>query len=241
MNKVLISLMLVLMSVVAYAEESSIPLDKMVPNLEDKASLQKGLTTFTNYCYGCHSLKYQRYERNAEDLGIPPAIYEENLIFSKDKIGSLMKIAMPEAQAKVWFGNPPPDLTLEARLRGPDWLYSYLRGFYADPKRPWGVNNAVFPNVGMPDVLADLQGVCAQKPEFGDQATTKGCTKFASPGTMTKEEYDQSIYDLVNFLVYVGEPSKLESHRIGWYVLGFLAFLFIWVYFLNKEYWKDIH
>jgi len=229
----------------------SIPMDHISTDIRDNESMQRGLALFSNYCFGCHSLEYARYERAATDLGIPAEIFEENLLEGDAKIGSLMTISMPADQAKVWFGTAPPDLTLSARLRGPDWLYNYLRGFYADPKRPYGVNNVVFKDVGMPHVLADLQGVCAEAPELGVEpevdplsgniVKSSGCKTFKTEGSMTPEEYDQAIYDLVNFLEYVGEPSRLQSERLGLYVLVFLAFLFVFVYYLNKEYWRDIH
>lgn len=230
---------------------AAVPLDHIDTDIRDQESMQRGLTLYTNYCFGCHSLEYSRYVRAAEDLGIPKEIFEENLIDGDAKIGELMTIAMPKDQAKVWFGNPPPDLTLSARLRGPDWLYSYLRGFYADPKRPYGVNNVVFKDVGMPHVLADLQGLCAEPPALGVEpevdplsgniVKSSGCEVFEKEGSMTPAEYDEAIYDLVNFLEYVGEPSRLQSESLGRYVLIFLAFFFVFVYYLNKEYWKGIH
>jgi ubiquinol-cytochrome c reductase cytochrome c1 subunit len=251
MKRLIVIFSLLLCASFSYAGEETVTLDHIKPNLNDKASLQNGAKVFTNYCFGCHELKYARYERVANDLGIPADIYEKNLIFNHAKIGSLMTNSMPKDEAKKWFGNPPPDLTLVARSRGADWLYSYLRGFYKDPARPWGVNNVVFKNVGMPHVLADLQGVCAQPPELGIKPKVdplsgqiikqSGCDKFARKGSMTPEEYNQNIYDLVNFLVYMGKPYQLESQRLGIYVLIFLAFLFVFAWFLNKEYWKDVH
>ncbi len=229
----------------------SIPMDHIETDIRDQESMQRGLALFTNYCFGCHSMKYARYERAAMDLGIPNELFEENLIFGEAKIGNLMEIAMPADQAKAWFGAAPPDLTLTARLRGPDWLYNYLRAFYADEKRPYGVNNVVFKDVGMPHVLADLQGVCAEAPELGVEpevdplsgniVKSSGCKEFVVEGSMTPEEYDEAIYDLVNFLEYVGEPSRLQSEELGRMVLIFLAFFFVFVYFLNKEYWRGIH
>ncbi len=252
MKKLLIACLLGLASFGAVAAGGPLPpMDKVKVDITDQESMQKGLALFMNYCFGCHALGYARYERTADDLGIPHDIFEENLLAGDAKIGELMKIAMPTDKAKVWFGNPPPDLTLSARLRGPDWLYNYLRGFYADPSRPYGVNNVVFKDVGMPHVLAGLQGVCAQPPELGvkpevDPLSGKiikesGCAEFATEGTMTPDQYDDAIRDLVNFLEYVGEPSRLESENLGVKVLIFLAFLFVFVYFLNKEYWRGIH
>lgn len=252
MKKLLLSFVFAIVPVVALAAGGAgVPLDHMKPDLEDKVSLQNGAALFTNYCMGCHSMKYARYERVANDLGIPNELYEQNLIFGDAKIGELMTIAMPAGDAKSWFGNPPPDLTLEARLRGADWLYSYMRAFYVDPSRPYGVNNVVFKDVGMPHVLAGLQGVCSEAPHIGMKPEVdplsgrivkdSGCQQFKTEGSMSKAEYDQAIYDLVNFMVYMGEPSRLESERLGRYVLIFLAFLFVFAYFLNKEYWKDVH
>lgn len=250
-NKIILASILSFCSFGLFAAGPAVPLDNIKTNIEDQESLQNGLATFMNYCFACHSMQYARYERAADDLGIPHNIFEENLLVGDVKIGQLMKIAMSSDQAKVWFGNPPPDLTLSARLRGPDWLYSYLRGFYADPKRPYGVNNTVFKDVGMPHVLAELQGVCAEEPALGVKSVVdplsgnivkqSGCNEFSDEGTLTPKEYDALIYDLVNFMTYVGEPSRLESERIGRNVLIFLAFLFIFVYFLNKEYWREIH
>ena len=227
------------------------PMDHIKTDLSDKESLQKGFALFSNYCFGCHSLEYARYERTANDIQIPHNIMEENILIGDTKIGQLMTNSMSSDQAKVWFGNPPPDLTLSARLRGADWLYNYLRGFYADAKRPYGVNNVIFKDVGMPHVLADLQGVCATMPELGVEPVvdplsgnivkSSGCQEYAVEGTMSAAEYDEAIYDLVNFLTYVGEPSRVESESLGRSVLIFLLFLFVFAYFLNKEYWRDIH
>lgn len=244
-----------LLSVASFSVQAAgghaIPLDHVKADITDQESMQRGLTLFTNYCFGCHSLGYARYERNADDLGIPHNVYEENLIFGDAKIGELMNIAMPKELSKVWYGNPPPDLTLTARLRGPDWIYSYMRGFYADPLRPYGVNNVVFKDVGMPHVLAGLQGVCAQPPALGvvpevdplsgNIIKKSGCNDYATQGSMTSDQYDEAIMDLVNFLTYVAEPSRLQSESLGVIVLIFLAFLFVFVYLLNKEYWRDIH
>ncbi len=227
------------------------PMDSIDTDVSDQESLQRGLALFTNYCFACHSLEHARYERGANDLGIPNEIYEENLIFGDAKIGELMTISMSKEQASTWFGSAPPDLTLSARLRGPEWLYNYLRGFYADSKRPYGVNNVIFKDVGMPHVLADLQGVCAKPPELGVEpevdplsgniVKSSGCEEYLVEGSLSPAEYDEAIYDLVNFMTYIGEPSRLQSESLGRYVLIFLAFLFVFVYFLNKEYWRGIH
>ena len=217
--------------------EAGVELESFDVNLDNKASLQSGATTFVNYCMGCHGAAYSRYQRVADDLAIPPELVEEYLIFDPDtNIGDLMETAMPADTAQNWFGVAPPDLTLVSRVRGPEWLYGYLKGFYLDPSRPFGVNNRVFENVGMPNALGGLQGdqlPCEQE----------HCTETVhvdGTGTLAPEEFDKVVYDLVNFLVYLGEPARMHRERIGGYVLFFLAFLFVFVYMLNREYWKDI-
>jgi len=239
--------------------ETGTHLDKVEIDLTDKAALQDGARTFANYCMGCHSAKFQRYERVANDLGIPEELMLENLVFTGAKIGDHMKIGMREADAKVWFGAAPPDLTLVARVRGTDWLYSYLRSFYEDPSRPWGVNNKVFPNVGMPNVLTSLQGRqvigCKQvqmvqdgkklvDPLTGTPLTHEACDQLVvlpNTGSQNEAEFNETVKNLVTFLAYSANPVKLQSQRIGTYVLLFLAFFFVFAYLLKREYWKDVH
>ncbi len=226
-------------------------LDRMKPDVHDKASLQRGAALFTNYCLGCHSAEYARYKLVAEDLGIPEDLFEENLIFTGARIGELMQIAMPKEPAESWFGVAPPDLTLNARVRGPDWLYSYLRGFYKDDTRPLGVNNVVFSNVGMPHALVNEGGLCAEEPNIGGRPSVDpmsgevvggtACDNWAIEGSMSPEEFDRAMYDLTNFMVYLGEPALLDRKRIGTYVLIFLGVFLIFAWLLNREYWKDIH
>jgi len=253
MKKQLIALILALIPFTALAAGgANIHLDKMEPDLYDKASLQRGAQLFVNYCMGCHSAQYQRFARTAEDLGIPQDVIEQNLIFSSSlKYNDQMRIAMEKEDAAVWFGAAPPDLTLETRLRGTDWVYTYLRGFYVDESRPWGVNNTVFKDVGMPNVLASLQGVqekvCdpnthnAEVDPLTGKQVGDSCLKITKEGAMSKVEFDRAMYDLTNFLAYVGEPSKLQSNAIAPWVLGFIVLLFILAYLLKKEYWRDIH
>ncbi len=169
-----------------------------------------------------------------------------NLIFTGAKVGDTMKNAMPKAAAKQWFGVTPPDLTVIARSRGVDYLYTYLQTFYKDPTRPFGVNNAVFPNAGMPHVLWQLQGM--QEPVFtqhedaaGTEVKTLTGFKLTQPGSMSPPEFKEAMADLTNFLAYVGEPIKLERQRIGIWVLLFLALATVVFYLLKKEYWKDVH
>jgi len=212
-------------------------------DLEDKESLQRGARTFVNYCMGCHSAAYSRYNRVAADLGIPDELMEEYMIFRDDvAVGDLMVSAMDEDLANAAFGVAPPDLTLVARARattahsGTDWLYGYLTGFYEDESRPFGVNNRVFPNVAMPNVLEGLQGVqhCEDAEHCDHLEHVEGT------GTLSEEEFDELVYDLVNFLYYLGEPARLDRQRIGGYALLFLAFLWVFAWLLNREYWKDV-
>ena len=260
MKKLFVALMLAALPLLSFAAEHGGPeLEKVDIDVSDKAALQDGARTFTNYCMGCHSAKFQRYERVADDLGIPHEVMLDKLVFTGAKIGEHMKIGMQPQDAKVWFGAAPPDLTLVARVRGTDWLYTYLRTFYEDPTRPWGVNNKAFPAVGMPNVLADLQGRqvigCKQvqvveggKKQFdpltGTPITHEDChqlTVVPKTGTLTTEQFDEKVKNLVSFLAYSANPVKLESQRIGTYVLLYLAFFFVFAYLLKREYWKDVH
>ena len=206
-------------------------------------SLQSGARTFANYCLSCHSAKYMRYNR-LEDLGLTPQEIQDNLMFASDKIGHTMTVAMTEAQGKRWFGVAPPDLSVIARYRGADWLYTYLRTFYRDPKTATGWNNAVFPNVAMPNVLWTLQGErgldVVKGEEDGHEAVSYKW-KQLSPGKENQVQYDATVRDLVNYLVYVSEPAAVERRRIGIAVLFVLGILFIFAYWLKKEFWKDVH
>jgi ubiquinol-cytochrome c reductase cytochrome b subunit len=235
----------------------TIECDVMEPDLTNKASLQRGAKYFNNYCMGCHSAKFSRYERVADDLGIPHDLMLENLVFSDQRIGGLMDISMRPEQAKRFFGVVPPDLSLVARARSPEWLYTYLRNFYVDESRPFGVNNRVFVNVGMPHVMIDLQGLlnCGPGPKLapgggvlrdnlGNPEIDEHCGALQDgslKGTLTTEEFDRAVYDLVNFLEYLGEPSALKRERMGIFVLLFISVFFIFAYLLNREYWKGIH
>ncbi|WP_166268597.1 cytochrome c1 [Marinobacter caseinilyticus] len=251
MKKLILGLLITVLPVFASAAGGGVALDNMTPDHTNKASLQRGVALFTNYCMGCHSMEYARYKRVADDLEIPVELYEENLLFTSAKIGELMTIAMDKDQSANWFGSPPPDLTLESRLRGEDWIFSYLRAFYKDESRPFGVNNAVFENVGMPHVMIDLQGLCAVKPEIGHTASIDPlsgnvkndgtCPEWESEGSMTPVEFDRAMYDLTNFLSYMGDPVKVERERLGVFVLIFIAIFFVFAFLLNREYWKDVH
>lgn len=244
----------------AASAEINYDMESFDPDLENKPSLQNGMRMYMNYCLGCHTLKFQRYERTADDLGIPHEIALENLIFTDQKIGALMTNAMVPERAKNWFGASPPDLTMITRYKSADYVYNYLKTFYVDDTRPFGTNNKIFENVGMPNVLADLQGIqrngCVQVPRIaenggemrdpysGETITEEKCDELyleEGTGLMSPEEFDAAVYDLTNFLYYVGEPSRLERHRTGVGVMLFLIILACFTYLLNREYWKDVH
>ncbi|OOF26683.1 cytochrome c1 [Salinivibrio sp. IB872] len=230
----------------AMAAGGNVHLDDANNDLTDKASLQRGAKLFMNYCFGCHATQYQRYQRVAEDLNIPKDLMEDNLIFDKNaKYGDLMKNAMSQESGGQYFGAPAPDLTLVARVRGVDWLYAYLRSFYVDPSRPFGVNNVVFPNVGMPHVLEELQGtprkVYEQRMVDGKMVEEFVGLESDGNGELSSGEYDNAVRDLVNFLEYAGEPVKLERQQLGWWVIGFFVIFLILGYLLKKEYWRDVH
>ncbi len=216
--------------------------DSVKVDLNDKASLQNGARIFVNYCLSCHSAAYMRYNRMGHDLGISEEMVEENLLLATDKIGNLMKAVMPAADAKDWFGVAPPDLTLIARARTPEWVYTYLRSFYRDDESPSGWNNTVFPNVAMPHVLYEWQGHqrAVFKKDDKRESHFEGF-ELERPGSMSKADYDKAMRDLTNFLVYLGEPAKLERQQLGVYVIIFLLVFLVLAYLLKKEYWKDIH
>ena len=253
MKKSLILIAGLLLPVMGWASEGAIhPNDDISIDWSDKVSMQRGAKLFTNYCLSCHSAKYSRYNRVGKDLGISDELMKQNLIFTtnelgeRSKVGSLMTITMSQEYGEKAFGTAPPDLSLVARSRGTHWLYNYLRGFYLDNTRPFGVNNGVFPNVGMPHVLAGLEGLKkAVKEEVDDGHGNKHevITGFeqVTQGSMTPEEYDQAVKDLVAFLDYVAEPYKQTRKNVGTGVLIFLFFFLILAYLLKKEYWKDIH
>tara|TARA_A100000164_G_scaffold373342_1_gene404369 strand:+ start:2528 stop:3352 length:825 start_codon:yes stop_codon:yes gene_type:complete len=231
--------------------------DKFEYSLNDMESLQRGAAAYINYCYGCHSLQYSRWGRVANDLQIPEEIFFENLVFDKSiKPGDLMTGAMSEDSVN-WFGVAPPDLTLVSRYKADDWIYSYLRAYYEDASKQYGVNNLVYPGTAMPNVLLSLQGnqrlVCKNIPviaknggekrdEFGSTITKEKCGFLEveeGTGELTKEEFDTLIYDLTNFLVYVGEPIKATRERIGWYVVFYFLIFTALASLLYREYHKD--
>ena len=221
-------------------------------NLGDKASLQRGARTFANYCQNCHSAQYLRYSK-LTDIGLSEEDIKGNLMFTTEKIGDPMIVALDRADAKQWFGVVPPDLSVEARVRGADWLYTYLRGFYKDPSRPTGWNNVAYPNVGMPHVLYELQGEqkletvkTAAGGEGKEGAEKSGAEEhhrlvLVKPGKLSPVEYDQFTADLVNYLVWMSEPARASRVQIGVLVIFFLTLMFFLTLALKKEFWKDIH
>jgi ubiquinol-cytochrome c reductase cytochrome c1 subunit len=214
------------------AAEAGYRLDRSPHEPTDLVSLQSGAKLFVNYCLGCHGAQYMRYSGLTE-IGLNEQQIRDNLLFTADKIGETMKIALDPKAGKQWFGIAPPDLSVVARSRGPDWLYTYLRTFYRDPKTVTGWNNAVFENVAMPHALWTLQGERAYDRD-------KKQWQELSKGAYSQVEYDMAVRDLVNFLVYVGEPAAQERKAIGIIVLFVLGILFVLTYALKQEYWKDV-
>ena len=271
MKKLVISLFLSCVSSFVLASSSGVALLDFDADMKDQAALQSGAKTFVNYCMGCHSMKYMRYGRLADDLGIPVELAEDNFIFNGSKIGALMHTPLTIKTAKKWFGAAPPDLTLVARSRGDQWLYTYLKSFYLDPSRPYGYNNLLFKDVGMPNALLNLQGDQTCEPAWAiarngglkrdpitnqyieDEHSTCGRAEHVDgTGSLSPEEFDVVVTNLVSFLVYAGEPAKLydrtflgmelsRTQVIGVYCLLFLSVFFVFAYLLNREYWKGIH
>ncbi|MDD3650076.1 cytochrome c1 [Immundisolibacter sp.] len=231
MKKLILACLLAAAPMLTLASEGA-ALAKFQVDLGNRAGLQRGARTFVNYCVSCHSAEFMRYSRMAQDLGLTPEQVQANMIFNGGDVHQVMRVALGKKDGAKWFGQAPPDLTLAARSRGPDWLYAYLRSFYLDPSRPFGVNNTVFPNAAMPHVLANLQGA---------QELRDGHLQQVSAGTLKPAEYDAMIRDLVNFMVYIGEPAKLVRYGLGVKVMLFLLVFAGLAYMLKREYWRDVH
>lgn len=245
MKKQILVLLMALAPAWVFAAGGSIHLDPANIDPNNKESLQRGARLFVNYCLSCHSAALMRYERIGKELGIDDKLVSENLMFSGGKIGDLMKVATAADDAKAWFGTVPPDLSVISRARGVDWLYTYMRSFYRDESKIIGVNNLVFPDVGMPHVLWELQGwqepvLKTHKQADGTEVKTVAL-ELVEEGTMTPKEYDRAIRDLVNFLDYMGEPGKHDRRELGTKVILFLLVFLVFAYLLKREYWKDIH
>jgi ubiquinol-cytochrome c reductase cytochrome c1 subunit len=233
MKSVILTLFIGFFSAQIFAAGGSITLDEIDVDITDQASLQRGAKTFMNYCLSCHSASYMRYNRMAKDLGLTDDQVKDNLMFASDKVGDTMTVAMRAEDAKKWFGVTPPDLSVISRSRGTDWLYTYLRTFYLDSSKPMGTNNLAFKDVGMPHVLWEQQGYAAL-----DESNHLA---LVEEGEISSFAYDQQIYDLVNFLAYLGEPSKLQRMALAKWVFLYLIIFFLVAYPLKKAFWKDVH
>ncbi|MDH5184210.1 MAG: cytochrome c1 [Gammaproteobacteria bacterium] len=237
MRKLIIAFVIAVLPGMALAA-GNVHLEKVDIDLNNKESLQRGAKLFVNYCLSCHSAQYMRYNRMGRDIGLTDKQVEANLMFASEKVGETMTIAMPSEKSAKWFGTAPPDLSVISRSRGQDWLYNYLIGFYKDDSRPFGVNNTVFKDVGMPHVLWELEGL--KEPVYNEEHHRTGW-KYVSKGKLSPAEFDASARDLTAFLVYVGEPIQQTRKAIGIWVLLFLFVLFVVSYYLKREYWKDVH
>lgn len=236
MKKITLALLILCMAPFSVlAAESGIPLDRAPVDITDNASLKRGAESFVNYCLTCHGASYMRYNRH-RDIGYTNEEILEKLVFTGQKVGDLMQSAMRKKEGEEWFGVVPPDLSVIARARGADWLYTYLRAFYRDDATATGWNNLVFDRVAMPHVLYEFQGE-QQLVVKGDQKSLQ----LDKPGQMTVADYDQFVGDLVNYLVYLGEPHANARKDLGIKVMLFLLGMFVLSYLLKKEYWKDIH
>ena len=229
MKKLLLTL--ALMPTLVFANEMAIGVTAPI-DATDYASLQRGAKTFINNCLNCHSASYMRYNR-LKDIGLTDAQIKDNLLFAGEKVGDTMKVAMNPKDAKKWFGVAPPDLSVEVRARGADWVYAYLRGFYRDETRPTGWNNTVYDKVAMPHVLYELQGE-----QILNHETHK--LELVKAGKLSPEEYNNYVGDLTNFMAYMAEPGKQQRMHIGFYALLFLGVLLVLAKKLKNEYWKDI-
>ena len=273
MNRIAVVLLLAVWSASGWSAGGGLDLLDARVNLEDRASLQRGARIYVNYCLGCHALSFMRYDRMGRDLDLTAEQVSENLLYAADKVTAPMSIAMRPEAARSWFGVAPPDLSVISRARGPDWLYSYLTTFYVDsnPSRPFGVNNVVFEDVGMPHALVPLQGlqtyVQGESPADATEVHTLGLAvdgddivvrksatmpdgshvsvvdrlTVTGPGELRPGEFRKAMQDLVNFLVYAGEPSRIERQALGFWVVLFLVVLALILRALYKEYWKDVH
>ena len=248
-HKLLLAIAGLLMSGAAGAATHALPYTYQA-DTSNQASLQRGARDFMAYCSGCHSMKYLRYNRISSDLQIPEELLKTSLMFTSNKVGDQIHSSMPADASKAWFGQTPPDLTLETRARGASWVYSYLRTFYIDTKRPMGVNNLVLPGASMPHVLWELQGwQVHEEPakhegeeghaEAGEHAGVP--LKLVQPGSLTPDEYEKFVGDLVNFMSYAAEPGKSHRVSIGPKALMYLLLLLVLCYLLKKEFWRDVH
>lgn len=248
MNRLLLILCLSLLGITttAMASGSGGALMQAKVDLSNRESLQRGARIFVNYCLSCHSAAYMRFNRVGQDLGIPEDVLKRDFMFGTDKPGDTMTVAMRDEDARDYFGTAIPDLSVIARARGADWLYTFFMTFYRDPTRPFGVNNVQFKDVAMPHVLWELQGlqrVVKERETLEDGATIERIThlELDTPGQQSPAEYATTVQDLVNFLVYLGEPVQLQRYTIGTWVIGYLLVFLVVAWLLKREYWKDVH
>ena len=245
MTKRILVLLLAIAPSWAFAAGGGVHLDKANIDPTNKESLQRGARLFVNYCLSCHAAALMRYERMGKDLGLDEIQVSENLMFTGGKVGELMTVATSAEDAKEYFGTVPPDLSVIARARGVDWLYTYMRSFYRDDSKIVGVNNLVFPDVGMPHVLWELQGwqepVITTVKDHDGHERKEISLELVEPGLLEPREYDRAVRDLVNFLDYMGEPAKYERRELGVKVIMFLVFFLVVAYLMKRDYWKDVH
>lgn len=239
--KMILAALLGAFSLGAFASEGQPEIHSVDIDVFDQDSVRRGAEHYVHYCQGCHSLKHLRYSRLAKDYAIDDAAMKREFLLGERKMHETLLSAMRPADAEAWFGAPAPDLSLSARARGADWIYTYLKSFYLDPSRPTGVNNLLVSNVAMPNVLADFQGLQAPVVAHREGVEFIEKLELVRPGSMNPEAFDRALQDLMNFLVYVSEPSQLQRLKLGKYVLGFLLLLTVLLYLLKKEYWKDVH
>lgn len=239
--RILLLIVCLLGPAIAVGATGEVKLDRANIDLRDAVSIQRGAKVFVNYCLNCHSASYMRYNR-LMDLGLSEQQITDNLILSDAKIGDTMAVAMREEDAKNWFGVAPPDLSVIARSRGVDWLYTYLRSFYRDESTVTGWNNPVFPNAAMPHVLWKLQGIQRlHVEEGGDHGQPHNELVLETPGTMSVQAYNEMTRDLVAYLAYMAEPTSVKRVRVGIIVLLFLGLMIVLTWLLKREYWKDVH
>ena len=241
MRKLIVIALMALLPSFGFAAAGNVHLDKANIDPTDKESLIRGSKTFMQYCHSCHGIQFMRFNRMGADLGISDEVLKAEYMFTSEKVGDQMAVALGKDDASSYFGTKVPDLSLVSRSRGVDWLYTYMRTFYADPSRPFGVNNVVFPDVGMPHVLWDLQGIPTVVKVEKDGHSVIEKLEPGQPGKLSGEEYDSVVRDLVNFLSYVGEPMQVQRTQLGVWVLIFLSVFAVFAYLLKKEYWKDVH
>ena len=246
MGRKLVACMMALLPGVVAAAGGAAHLQPVSVDISNEAALQRGAKYFVNYCLGCHSAQYVRYNRLAMDLGLTEEQLVENLMFTGERPFDTMEIAMPAQESANWFGRTPPDLSLVARARGESWIYSFLKSFYVDPSKPTGTNNLVLSGASMPHVLWELQGV--QRAVFRQETDAQGGVhevfdrfEIVTPGSMEAQQYDTMVRDLVTFLSYIGEPVQLERRALGVKVILFLLVFLLFAVLLKKEIWKDVH